>query len=108
MHSLDTPVIIHICGDANTILEKLNLIDADALSFDSRVNMKLAKTKLDTLVMGNIDTQLLHTGKKDRIQSITRNAINSGVDIVAPACGLSMATPLENLKTMTDFVKEHK
>ncbi|MBM7625040.1 uroporphyrinogen decarboxylase family protein [Sporohalobacter salinus] len=105
VHDLDVPVIIHICGDAKTILDSLNLIGADAFSFDSRVNMKFANSKLETGLMGNINTQLLHTGEKNKIISITNNAINSGVDIVSPACGLSMATPIDNLKAMTDFVK---
>ena len=56
--------------------------------------------------MGNVNTQLLHTGESEKIVSITRNAIHSRVDIVAPACGLSMATSIRNLKTMTDYVKE--
>ena len=55
--------------------------------------------------MGNVSTQLLHTGEKDKIISITKNCIDSGVDIISPACGLSMATSIDNLKTMTDYVK---
>lgn len=106
MHDIDTPVIVHICGNAKTILESLNDIDADALSFDSIVNMKYAKSKVKTNLMGNVNTQLLDTGEKDKIKSITEHAIKSGVDIVSPACGLSMSTPIENLRTMTNFVKE--
>ncbi|MFD3157819.1 uroporphyrinogen decarboxylase family protein [Haloimpatiens sp. FM7330] len=105
MHKFNVPVIIHICGNTKNIIESLNEIGADAVSFDSIVNMRLAKSKLKTRLMGNINTQLLHTGTKKKIISITKNCIDSGVDIVSPACGLSMATPIENLKAMTDFVK---
>lgn len=105
MHSLNVPVIIHICGNAKTIIDSLNLINADALSFDSIVNMKVAKSQITTNLMGNVNTQLLHTGEKEKIISIVSHAIKSGVDIVSPACGLSMGTPIDNLKTMTDFVK---
>lgn len=105
MHELNTPVIIHICGDAKNILESLNLINANALSFDSIVNMRFAREKIKTCLMGNVNTQLLHGGPVERIITITENCISSGVDIVSPACGLSMATPIENLKAMTDYVK---
>lgn len=103
--SFDIPVIIHICGNANTIIGGLNSVGANAVSFDSIVNMRLAKSMLKTNLMGNVSTQLLHTGEKSKIASITRNCIESGVDIVSPACGLSMATPVANMRTMTDYVK---
>ncbi len=106
LHKEGIPVIIHICGNARNLVESLNEVKADAVSFDSMVNMKFAREGLKTGLMGNVNTQLLHTGEKAKIVSITRNAIHSKVDIVAPACGLSMATPISNLKAMTDYVKE--
>jgi MtaA/CmuA family methyltransferase len=100
------PVILHICGNAGNIVESLNEVKANAVSFDSIVNMKIARKGIKTRLMGNISTQLLHTGERTKIVSITRHALHSEVDIVAPACGLSMATPISNLKVMTDYVKE--
>jgi len=105
MHALNIPVIVHICGNANTIVESLNRIGADALSFDSIVNMRAARKLVATALMGNVNTQLLHTGEMDKVRSVTANCVDSGVDIVAPACGLSMATPVHNLRAMTDFVR---
>ena len=105
IHSYNVPVIVHICGNANTIIEGLNNIGRMAYSFDSMVNMRSVKAKLKTNLMGNVSTQLLHSGEKEKIISITKNCIDSGVNIVSPACGLSMATPIENMKTLTDYVK---
>lgn len=105
LHQEGIPVILHICGNAHSIVEPLNEVKANAVSFDSIVNMKTARKEIMTGLMGNVSTQLLHTGETAKIVSITRNALNSGVDIVAPACGLSMATSISNLKTMTDYVK---
>lgn len=105
LHKVHIPVIIHICGNATTLLDTIDSIGANAISFDSIVNMRLAKSKINTRLMGNVNTQLLHTGEKEKIISITKNCIDSGVSIVSPACGLSMATPVENLRAMTDYVK---
>lgn len=105
MKEMDTPVIIHICGDAKTIIDSLNSLDVEALSFDSMVNMRFAKSKLNTRLMGNVSTLLIQNGPIDKITSITKNAMDSGVDIVSPACGLGMSTPIENLRAMTDYVK---
>jgi len=105
IHKLDSRIIIHICGDTSSIIESLNLIGADAFSFDSIVNIKSVKDKIEAKVMGNVNTQLLQEGPGDRIISVTQNCIKSGLDIIAPACGLSMSTTIENLKLMTDSVK---
>ncbi|WP_300302099.1 uroporphyrinogen decarboxylase family protein [Anaerosolibacter sp.] len=105
IHQFHVPVIIHICGNANTIIDSLNDTGVDAVSFDSMVNMRFAKSKLTTRLMGNVNTQLLHTGEQGKIESITKNCMDSGVDIVSPACGLSMATSVKNLRAMTEFVK---
>lgn len=105
IHGYNIPVIVHICGNANTIIEGLNKINANALSFDSMVNMRSAKAQLKTKLMGNVSTQLLHNGEEEKIVSITKNCIDSGVDIVSPACGLSMATPVNKLEVLTNFVK---
>ncbi|HBW34336.1 uroporphyrinogen decarboxylase family protein [Desulfosporosinus sp. BICA1-9] len=106
LHKEGVPVILHICGNASNIIDSLNQVEVNAVSFDSIVNMKTARKGLKTGLMGNVNTQLLHTGVREKIVSITRNALHSEVDIVAPACGLSMATPIGNLKAMTDYVKE--
>jgi [methyl-Co(III) methanol-specific corrinoid protein]:coenzyme M methyltransferase len=105
MKEIDAPVIIHICGDAKTIIDSLNSLDVEALSFDSIVNMRFAKSKLGTRLMGNVSTLLIQNGPIDKIISITKNAMDSKVDIVSPACGLGMSTPIENLRAMTDYVK---
>lgn len=106
IHGYGVPVIVHICGNAKNIIELLNEVGANAVSFDSIVNMDYARPRLQCALMGNVSTQLLHTGARDKIISITRNAIKSRVDIVSPACGLSMATPVANLLAMTEYVKK--
>lgn len=105
MKALDTPVILHICGNAKNILTSLDKLDASALSFDSIVNMREAKSQIHRPLMGNVSTQLLQNGHPTKILGITANAVDSGVDIVAPACGLGMSTPTENLRAMTGYVK---
>jgi [methyl-Co(III) methanol-specific corrinoid protein]:coenzyme M methyltransferase len=105
VHSLNSRIIIHICGDTTSILESLNLIGADAYSFDSIVNIKNVKNKINAKAMGNVNTQLLQDGPVERILALTDNCMKSGSDIIAPACGLGMSTPIKNLKAMTDFVK---
>ena len=104
--ALGVGVIVHICGDATVLLAELNTIKGAALSFDSMVDMRKAKEKLTEVpLMGNISTQLLHRGSSERIvQAVDRN-LNLGIDIISPACGISLQTPLPNLRALTSRVK---
>lgn len=106
VHAKGVPVIVHICGNANNIIESLNEIGADALSFDSIVSMKVTRNIVKTGLMGNVSTHVLNFGSKEKIEGLTKTCINAGVNIVSPACGLGMSTPIENLKIMTDYVKK--
>jgi len=108
MKEVDTPVIIHICGDTKTIIDSLNTLEVNALSFDSLVSLGFAKSQINKKLMGNVSTLLLQDGPIDRIITATENAIDSGVDILSPACGLGMCTPINNLKSMIGCLKGGK
>ncbi len=96
-------VIIHICGDATLLLEEIRDMGPAALSFDSVVSMRKAQTVLEGIpLMGNISTQILHRGTPERIGQAAKHALDSGVSILAPACGVSLQTPLANLRALTD------
>lgn len=98
--------IVHICGDATVLLDSLKEVNGAAFSFDSIVNLAKAKTMLgDKPVMGNINTQMLHTGEPRRIIQNVSNLLTQDIDIIAPACGISLATPQANLKALTGTVK---
>lgn len=105
IHRKNAKLIIHICGNTNSIIESLNLIGADAYSFDSIVNIKISKEKINSKIMGNVSTQLLQDGTPDRVIVNTKHCMDSGSDIISPACGLGMSTPVVNLKAMTALVK---
>ena len=99
-------VIVHICGDATVLLSSLQVLTGAVLSFDSIVNLVKAKTVLGGIpVMGNVNTQLLHTGEVGRIAQHAGHLAAQGVDIIAPACGISLATPKANLNALTNTVK---
>ncbi len=105
MNQKDVPVILHICGNTAPIFESINQIPAQGISFDSVVNMRAAGASINKPLIGNVNTQLLHQGTTEQIVKMTEKCMGNQLAIIAPACGLSMATPIEHLKTMTDCVK---
>ncbi len=58
------------------------------------------------MIMGNASTYLLHKSSPAGVRSAALRAVASGVGVVAPACGLSTQTPLENLRAFTETVKQ--
>jgi len=106
MHMLGKPVIVHICGNVIPIYELLKELVSECISVDSMVNIREAKNVISgKKLMGNVSTILLQNGPIDRIQNASNNLLDCGIDILAPACGMSAKTPVDHIKAMTSVVK---
>jgi [methyl-Co(III) methanol-specific corrinoid protein]:coenzyme M methyltransferase len=101
--------ILHICGNIESILPYLPGVGADALSFESCMSIQTVRNKTaGSVLMGNVSTFLLAWGPRDSIVRSTEKAMDEGVDIVSPACGLGTGTPAANLRAMTDAVRSRR
>lgn len=108
IHSLNRPVIVHICGNMNTVWNQIPAIRTDAISTDAVVNLRQLKESFPTLTtMGNLSTYLLEFGSPDKVAFQTEKLLNDGIDIISPACGLSTSSSLKNIQALTQTVKEH-
>ncbi|BBB91290.1 uroporphyrinogen decarboxylase family protein [Methylomusa anaerophila] len=106
VHALNTPVIVHICGNLGAVKQHVAAIRSDAISTDAMVNLKLLKEEYPQLTtMGNLSTFLLELGEEKVVSQHAQRLIQDGIDIIAPACGLGTATPLKNIVSMTQTVK---
>lgn len=102
----DVVRIVHICGRLHSVYDLLNEFHCEAFSVDSTENLrKLREVVPGKAVMGSVNTHALATMPEDKIVDLTRNSMNTGADIVAPACGLSVTTPIEAVQAMTAAVK---
>lgn len=101
--------IVHICGQMNPVYQEVNRIHSSALSFDSVVPMKEAKEHLKgRTLMGNVSTYALEFGDVERVKMLTRSCVKSGSDIISPACGLGMKSPLHNIQAILACLKEEE
>ncbi|GAN33231.1 MAG: MtaA/CmuA family methyltransferase [Candidatus Brocadia sp. AMX2] len=106
MHALGKPVIVHICGDVSSAYKQIERLATKCISVDSAVNIKEARGSLPgKKLMGNVSTVLLQNGPSDKIQKVSKNLLDFGIDILAPACGLSAKTPVRHIKAMTETAK---
>lgn len=107
LHSRNIPVIVHICGNMNTVRPQIPEIGANAISTDALVNLRQLKADYPQLTtMGNVSTFLLELGTAGQVADHTGRLVADGVDIISPACGLSTSTSLELIRAMTGMVKE--
>jgi [methyl-Co(III) methanol-specific corrinoid protein]:coenzyme M methyltransferase len=105
-HEEGAPTIVHICGDTERCRGLWPLIESDAVSVDAMINLARLKHSFPQIaVMGNVSTFLLEFGPPEKVIKRTRRLVGDGVDIIAPACGLSTSTRLEVIRAMTDTVR---
>lgn len=85
------------------VYQEVNKIKSDVLSFDSIVNMSYARKNLgDRLLMGNLSTYTIEFGQANKIADLTQKCVKDGANIISPACGLGMRSPLKNVKTIIE------
>ncbi|SMB90528.1 uroporphyrinogen decarboxylase [Thermanaeromonas toyohensis ToBE] len=112
-HELGSPICLHICGNANPILDLMADTGADILSLDYLVDLEEAKVRVGSkaCLMGNIaPADILLRGSPDRVVLETKKVIAKASDnpkglIVASGCEVPLNTPAANLKTMVDTVR---
>jgi len=106
LSKLGVKTIVHICGNLRTILAQLSQLETDCISVDAMVNIRSVKEfKRDLRLMGNVSTFLLEKGSSDKLSQTARTIIGHGVDILAPACGLSPMTPIENIRALSNVAR---
>ena len=109
IHSLKAPVIVHICGNMNTVKSNIPEIRSDAISTDAMVNLRLLKEEFPSLTtMGNLSTFLLEFGTPEKVSGQTERLLSDGIDIISPACGLSTSSSINNIQALTRTVKESR
>lgn len=109
MKAAGAQTIVHICGHMNPVYREVSGIRSDALSFDSVVPMKEARAELKgRTLMGNVSTYTLEFGDPDKVGTLAENCVKNGSDIVAPACGLGMRSPLANIRAILQAVQKEE
>lgn len=99
--------IVHICGQMSPVYNEVNEVHSDVLSFDSIVSMKEARAHLkERVLMGNVSTYALEFGDPERVKMLTEGCVKNGSDIISPACGLGMKSPIKNIQAILACLKE--
>jgi len=100
---IESPKVLHICGDTNAIIDQMVLCGADALSVEKKNNVTETRKKLgpDVLIFGELDAYgVLSQGKPDDVDRAVKEAVERGVNAIWPGCDIWPMVPKENMETL--------
>ncbi len=104
----DVPLVIHICGGTNKIMDILNECKYNAISVETKNDLAASREMIgnEPLIFGNIDAfNVLVNGSPEDVEKATLAALEGSCDSVWPSCDIWPTAPIENLKAMVETVK---
>ncbi|HUT67268.1 MAG TPA: uroporphyrinogen decarboxylase family protein [Dehalococcoidales bacterium] len=113
IRSLARPCILHVCGKAGHIIEKMCQSGAVALSIDDVDIAQVIKSVPHSIVViGNISPQKFSKSSPEEIEGETIKLLETVKTrkefLVAPGCDLAPQTPLENILSFTKAAREYR
>jgi uroporphyrinogen decarboxylase len=109
----DTPVLIHICGYVDPIMEDLVGLGVDGISIDAPSSLKrLVETSQGRAVVeGNCPTGLFLTGTPEDIEAQVRECVDvaaaGNAYILCSGCQVPDSAPLENVRHFLEFGRRY-
>lgn len=100
--------VLHICGNTSRNIEYMAQTGVNGISVEQSIDLKAVKQVIAgrAALVGNVDpTNTLVRKKPADVEAEVKQCIEDGTDIVAPGCGFSPETPLENMKAMVEATK---
>jgi [methyl-Co(III) methanol-specific corrinoid protein]:coenzyme M methyltransferase len=101
--AIESPKILHICGDTNSIVEEMALCGADAISVEQKNDVAESRKKVgpDMFILGNIDPYgVMVKGKPDDVENAVKDAIDKGVNAIWPGDDIFPTVPRENMEAL--------
>lgn len=105
---MDCKSILHICGNSRPILEDMLNSGFSGISFEEAVDVVEAKqVKEDegseTVLVGNVSTsQTLFSKPVEEVKAEATQALEKGINVLAPSCGIAPKSPLKNLQAFVE------
>jgi [methyl-Co(III) methanol-specific corrinoid protein]:coenzyme M methyltransferase len=109
--SVNSVTVLHVCGNVNPILNYMADCGFEGLSVEEKVgSVKKAKEVIGNRArfIGNISSPFtLLPGPIEKIKEESKKALEEGVDVLAPGCGIAPMTPLSHIKAMVEARDEY-
>ncbi|MCD4703863.1 MAG: MtaA/CmuA family methyltransferase [Methanosarcinaceae archaeon] len=109
--SVDCVKVLHICGDVTPILGMMADCKFEGLSIEEKVkDLKSAKETVGdrATIIGNISSPFtILSGTPEEVKESAKKALEGGIDVLAPGCGIAPHSPLNNVKAIVEARDEY-
>ena len=108
--AIESPRVLHICGETNEIIGQMAQCGADAVSVDQMNRLAESQDKVgaDTILLGNIDPyNVLVEGSPNDIDKAVKEAIASGAEAIWPGCDIWPTVPKENMEALVTATRKY-
>ena len=94
--------VLHICGTALKIIKDMSETGFTALSIEEKVDLAKAREIIGAKpLVGNISAaRTMFSGTPDMVKEEAKRAIDAGINVLGPGCGIAPRTPLANIKAL--------
>ena len=102
------PLVLHICGKTNGIIESMNRVGASALSVDQKNDLRQTRDAIgpEPILLGNVDPyNILVRGTPEDIERVVMECAESGADALWPGCDIWPTVPAENMRALMRAAK---
>ena len=109
VHESGAKAGLHICGETKRLLRDMVAAGADFLSVDE-MDLALARQEVgdNTVLMGNVSTNLLLEGRSEQVATATRECLERGGRnlILSSSCDVPTDAPKENVQALVKAGRE--
>jgi len=108
--AIESPNVLHICGDTDDIVEQMAACGADAISVEPKNHVAETRKKLgpEALILGNIDAfGVMVGGTPDDVDKAVKEAISNGVNGIWPGCDIWPTVPKENMEALMAAARKY-
>jgi [methyl-Co(III) methanol-specific corrinoid protein]:coenzyme M methyltransferase len=107
---IESPKILHICGDTNAIVGQMALCGADAISVEKKNDVVETRKKIgpDVLIFGELDAYgVLSQGKPDDVDRAVKEAVDRGVNAIWPGCDIWPVVSRDNMEALIAAARKY-
>ena len=99
--------VLHICGAVDPIVPDMVETGFEGISIEESVDIDaIAPMMGDVKLLGNVSSKYaLPFGKPADVTAEARKALEAGVDLLEPGCGIPLVAPIANIKAMVEAGK---
>ncbi|MFA4836507.1 MAG: uroporphyrinogen decarboxylase family protein [Dehalococcoidia bacterium] len=107
---IESPKVLHMCGNTKTIVEQMAMCGADAISVEKKNDVAETRRKLGphALIFGDVDAyKVMVQGRPEDIDRAVKEAVSAGVNAIWPGCDIWPTAPKENMEALVSAARRY-